>query len=133
MRSPFLQGGGDNQFNMLQKKKFLYDSSFAAHYNDGIWPYTLDYVVNGTQCGIEPCPKTSHEGIWQVPILPIKKLDGVDCNFLDTCIHQPDDTEEVFQILYNGFIKRYNSTKAPYLIYLHAECFKVSFTIAKTL
>ena len=48
-RAPFLQGGGDNMFNMLMNNNFLYDCSWptrAYGYIDaeyGLYPYTLDY------------------------------------------------------------------------------------------
>ena len=48
-RAPFLQGGGDTMFQMMEENNFLYDSSWPTRqygYIDAeyaMFPYTLDY------------------------------------------------------------------------------------------
>ena len=48
-RAPFLQGGGDDMFQMLSENNFKYDRSWPTRqfgYVDaetGLYPYTLDY------------------------------------------------------------------------------------------
>ncbi len=63
MRAPFLQIGGNKQFEMLYETNFTYDSSMAIFENSPpFWPYTLDYTINH-ECMIAPCPTKSFPGI----------------------------------------------------------------------
>ena len=49
MRSPFLQGGGDTMYSMLEHNNFRYDCTWPTRkfgFTDamqGLYPYTLDY------------------------------------------------------------------------------------------
>jgi len=61
MRAPFLQIGGDNMFSMLNRYGFYYDSSMSSEIPS--WPYTLENK-QPHDCNIEPCPKSSHPGMW---------------------------------------------------------------------
>lgn len=62
MRAPFLQGGGNKQFEMLHEENFTYDSSMPVFENSPpFWPYTLDYAINH-ECMIAPCPTKSFPG-----------------------------------------------------------------------
>lgn len=62
MRAPFLQGGGNRQFEMLHAENFTYDSSMPVFENQPpFWPYTLDYAINH-ECMIAPCPTKSFPG-----------------------------------------------------------------------
>lgn len=63
MRAPFLQSGGNNQFEMLYEANFTYDSSLPVLDNKPpYWPYTFDYAL-GHECMIPPCPTHSYPGI----------------------------------------------------------------------
>ena len=53
-RSPYLQLGGNRQFQVLFDNKFLYDSSMPT-LNAQFWPYTLDYKTT-QECTVGPCP-----------------------------------------------------------------------------
>jgi hypothetical protein len=65
MRAPFLQGGGNKQFEMLFEANFTYDSTMPVFENSPpFWPYTLDYAMNH-ECMIAPCPTKSFPGIQQ--------------------------------------------------------------------
>ena len=100
VRAPFLQGGGDVQFNMMEKLGFEYDSSMPSqdhgylNLEDGRWPYSLDYKVNelAEKCEIEPCPVCSHPGIWIQPLLELEDSligpsgNGYPCSMLDSCL-----------------------------------------------
>ena len=54
-RAPFLQGGGDTMFQMMEENNFLYDSSWPTRqygYIDAeyaMFPYTLDYKSKQVQ------------------------------------------------------------------------------------
>ena len=64
MRAPFLQIGGNKQFEMLWEANFTYDSSMPVFDNKPpFYPYTLDYAVNH-ECMITPCPSKSYPGLW---------------------------------------------------------------------
>ncbi|CAG2121774.1 unnamed protein product, partial [Medioppia subpectinata] len=59
MRSPFLQGGGNKQFEMLYEANFTYDSTMPIFENSPpYWPFTLDFASNH-ECMIAPCPTKS--------------------------------------------------------------------------
>lgn len=69
MRAPFLQGGGNKQFEMLHEENFTYDSSMPVFENSPpFWPYTLDYTINH-ECMIAPCPTKSFPGIQIIDFL----------------------------------------------------------------
>lgn len=62
MRAPFLQPGGNAQFEMLYEANFTYDSSLpVGENNPPYWPYTFDYAI-GHNCAIPPCPTRSFPG-----------------------------------------------------------------------
>lgn len=64
MRAPFLQPGGNNQFEMLYEANFTYDSSLPVFDNNPpFWPYTFDYSINH-ECMIAPCPTKSFPGLY---------------------------------------------------------------------
>lgn len=62
MRAPFLQIGGDEQFQMLMDANMTYDSSISIFDNaPPYWPYTLDFGIQH-DCMITPCPTRSYPG-----------------------------------------------------------------------
>ena len=57
IRVPYIQVGGNTEFEMLRKYTFLYESSMPTqkYIDPPLWPYTLTY--RSTQdCVIKPCP-----------------------------------------------------------------------------
>ena len=96
MRGPFLQGGGDVQYEMMAKKGFYYDNTMPSRQHgfvsidNGWWPYTEEFR-DTENCQIDPCPKCSHPGIWNQPILDLEDdlyIDpdhGFPCAMLDSC------------------------------------------------
>jgi len=72
MRSPFLETGGDTQYQMMSEAGFEYDSSFMVGPHGsggGAWPFTLDFPPTvPTYCTNLNCPRRSHPGIWQLPL-----------------------------------------------------------------
>ena len=101
LRVPFLQGGGDDMFKMMEENDFLYDCSAPSrnfgytNMANGRWPFTYDYK-SGMDCQIQPCPTCSFPGIWSQPILdfedgrvgenPGDLLHGYPCGMTDTCL-----------------------------------------------
>jgi len=149
-RAPFLQGGGDNMFQMLAENHFLYDCSWPTrNYGyleamNGLYPYTLDYK-SIQDCPIKPCPKCSWPGIWEQPMIdledewygsnPINPDNGNVCSMLDGCVIPDNFTKEhVYDMLMKNFRRVYvggkddfgddiEGTRAPWGLYMHAAWF----------
>jgi len=151
MRAPFLQGGGDNMFQMLAENNFLYDCSWptrAYGYIDaeyGLYPYTLDYASK-QDCPIAPCPECSHPGVWVQPMLDLEDewygsnpncpTCGNICSMLDGCVIPSDLTaDHVYNMIMKNFLRVYSGetdsetgnfqrgNKAPWGLYVHAAWF----------
>jgi len=150
-RAPYLQGGGDTMYQMLQEKGFTYDCTWPTRtygYVDaeaGLFPYTLDYK-SVQDCPIEPCPKCSHPGLWVQPMIDLEDEqlgvnpqfpdEGMPCSMLDACvIPQPPFTQQrVFDMLMKNFNRTYrgdyddfggwqDGNRAPWGLYMHAAWF----------
>jgi len=140
VRAPFLQGGGDAMYQMLQNKGFMYDCSAPSRlfgYTDlqyGRYPYTLDYY-NDMDCQIQPCPNCAFPGVWSQPMLdfeddrtgvnPIDPDHGFPCSMTDTCQLQPgNNAEEVYSMFMRNFNRSYHgTTRAPIGLYIHSAWF----------
>ena len=72
MRSPFLETGGDAQYQMMSEAGFEYDSSFMVGphgSSGGAWPFTLNFPPTvPTYCSNLNCPRRPHPGVWQLPL-----------------------------------------------------------------
>jgi len=128
MRSPFLQGGGDEMYSMLENNNFRYDCTWPSRefgFVDaemGIYPYTLDYK-SVQDCPIPPCPEDAHPGLWVQPMLdlesewlgtnPIHPGEGTPCSMLDACIiinygnYTNEDPQQVYDMLMKNFMRVY--------------------------
>jgi len=141
VRTPYLQSGGDEYFQMIMDKGFEYDCSAPSQlfgYQNlayGRWPYTYDYYSD-MDCQIEPCPQCSFPGIWSQPILDFEdgrsglpNGQGYPCGMTDTCLWDQDDLDtEDPDLVYNLFMKNFNrayngNTRAPIGIYIHSAWF----------
>jgi len=129
MRSPFLQGGGDNMYTMLENNNFKYDCTWPTrkfgYLNavQGLYPYTLDYKTV-QDCPIEPCPTCSHPKLWVQPMLdledewiganPQKPDNGMPCSMLDACTifkygnYTEEDPDQVYDMLMKNFQRVYH-------------------------
>ena len=98
MRAPFLQGGGNTQFKMMEDYDLKYDSTLTSreygytNMMNGIWPFTLDYQ-SVMDCQIEPCPDCAFPGKWIQPLLDLEDAwyipgyeGGQPCGMLDSCM-----------------------------------------------
>merc|ERR1711887_425616 len=150
-RAPFLQGGGDAMFQMLQENNFDYDCTWPTRkfgYIDaeaGLYPYTLDFAST-QDCPIEPCPKCSYPGLWVQPMIDLEDdwigsnpqlpNNGNVCSMLDGCVimNQPETAETVYDMLMKNFKRVYEGetdeygdfqpgNKAPWGLYMHAAWF----------
>ena len=116
-RSPSLKSQGDYQFRQLQSEKFLYDATLStSNKNDGtkVWPYTLDFGWQH-ECVQSNCPKKKYPGLWEVPVVPVRDfLDKHDCDYVDGCTIPPSSANQTFNMLWQAFLKHYNTNKAPF-------------------
>ena len=122
-RSPFIQPGGNTQFQVLRDRNFTYDSSllvWTPFNEDRVWPYTLDYQYPDlTPCMIFPCPTDKFPGLWELPIQPIPDHTGKLCTFLDRCI-ETKSRDDIYGYLSASFNSSYHRNKAPLIINMHA-------------
>jgi len=149
-RAPFLQGGGDVMYSMLEENSFRYDCTWPTRrfgYLDaeqGLYPYTLDYKTV-QDCPIEPCPECAHPKVWVQPLLDLEDeriINGVGqpCSMLDACVIIPhdnyvdEDVKQVYDMLMKNFMRVYHGeeddegnfldgNRAPWGLYMHAAFF----------
>ena len=133
MRAPFLQVGGNWQFQVIADMKqdgFQYDSSLISYihkfdpYPDPIWPYTLDYPTTD-DCGIDPCPDWTFRGVWEVPLVEYEDRDGSLCSMLDDCDSSVTE-DDLYQTILRNFENHYNTNRAPFGLFMHAPWLKKS-------
>jgi len=119
-RAPFLQSSGDATFTAMKNLGMFYDCSFPTtrFTNPPIWPYTLDQGFQH-DCLIPPCPQTKYAGIWTVPMVALNR-NNTDCSMADAC-DKPNNTNQTFQYLKTNFERHYNTSKAPFGVYLTAN------------
>jgi len=119
MRAPFLAVGGDTMFNMLNRYGLYYDSSMSVATPS--WPYTLEYKIPH-HCAVNPCPKESHPGMWEVPMTVLKDVRGGTCSMADGCFYE-EDAAAIQKIFTQNFLEHYTKSKAPFPLFFHAAWF----------
>jgi len=126
-RAPYLQPGGDTMFEAMARCGMLYDTSLpAAENNPPIWPYTLNHKST-QECKIGPCPKNSHPGLWEVPMVYYQdeqKPPSV-CAMIDAC-HDNGTKQSAYDLLLNNFLRHYLTNRAPFPMFMHAGWFTTS-------
>ncbi|XP_014662425.1 PREDICTED: uncharacterized protein LOC106805376 [Priapulus caudatus] len=121
VRAPYLQVGGEPQFEMMAANRFMYDASMTTLQMDPpLWPYTLDHGT-AHKCLIPPCPLASYSGLWEVPIISLYD-NGRLCNQLDQC-SSPQNRDDALKLLTSNFDRHYNTNKAPMQIILRPRWF----------
>lgn len=119
MRAPFLAVGGDTMVNMLNRYGFYYDSSMST--SAPSWPYTLEYKMPHS-CAVKPCPKSSHPGMWEIPMSVLKDIRGGTCSMADGCFYE-EEAASIQKIFTQNFLEHYTRTKAPFPLFFHAAWF----------
>lgn len=128
MRAPFLQVGGNTQFQViydLGMEGFQYDASLLSYnhllhpYPPPIWPYTMDHPVTD-ECAIPPCPDWTLYGVWEIPIVQYTDLYGDECAMLDDCDMPTDSEYDAYRLLQENFERHYYTNRAPFGIYMHS-------------
>lgn len=129
VRVPFLQIGGDTQFQMMADEGFQYDASFMTgpYPEGGMWPYTLDVPPQvPTHCSNMNCPKQAYPGMWEVPLNRWTGPSGHPCAMVDSCNTQPSGKGEALSYLWQNFNKQYYGNKAPVGVNMHAVWFQTA-------
>ncbi|XP_076448480.1 uncharacterized protein LOC143285139 [Babylonia areolata] len=128
MRVPFLQIGGDDQYQMLEDFGYTYDTSMVTGHlyrneDPPVWPFTLDYPPDSKTCSLTPCPAQSYPGLWEVPLIRWYGSNRLACAMPDACTTEPG-REGTFRFLTDNFRRHYGSNRSPLGIFLHASWFQ---------
>ncbi|XP_062597797.1 uncharacterized protein LOC134259213 [Saccostrea cucullata] len=128
-RSPFLEPMGDAQPNILQSLGYSYDATLtiskSKQTDRAPLPFTLDYGWP-YDCKIKPCPKSTHRGFWEVPVVSVTDYLGkYECVYVDGCNNPPPDEDSAYKFLWENFNSYYRTNKAPFGINMHAAWFYV--------
>ncbi|GAB1599314.1 uncharacterized protein LOC115211111 [Argonauta hians] len=138
-RSPFLQMGGNNQFDAVKKLGFSWDSSIVMgpdsdHNIDQFWPYTLDTPLQsnceqelsggypGRTCVNKKCPTKSYPGLWEIPVNRWYDKNKNPCSLFDGC-YRPRNFTEFSKFLMDSFDRSYNTNRAPAPFFMHVNFF----------
>ncbi|XP_066942872.1 chitin deacetylase 1-like isoform X2 [Macrobrachium rosenbergii] len=132
LRAPYLRVGGNNQFSMMEKNAFLYDSTMTAPLqNPPLWPYTLYYRMPHTCHGnLQNCPTRSF-AVWEMVMNEMdrreeptieEELPG--CAMVDSCFSNKPTADQFYKFLVNNFDRHYNTNRAPMGLYFHSAFLK---------
>ncbi|XP_011303655.1 uncharacterized protein Cda9 [Fopius arisanus] len=124
LRVPFLELSGNISFQGLKELGLIYDSSMPTiRYTDpALWPYTLEYASH-QDCMIEPCPTASFPNVWEVPMIMWKDEKSISCSMVDACVNIPKQAEPLSKWFISQFQRHYNSSRAPFPVFMHAAWF----------
>ncbi|ELU04282.1 hypothetical protein CAPTEDRAFT_24230, partial [Capitella teleta] len=125
-RVPYLETGGDAQFQMMTDAGYTYDSSFMTgpFIEGGVWPFTLHYPPSTVYCSNINCPKRSYPNLWEVPLNRWVGPDGRPCPMMDACDRQPKDKDDAKAFFLKNFNRHYRGNRAPFGLHLHAPWFQ---------
>lgn len=123
-RSPYLIAYGNDQFEILSKAGFAYDSTLTitkrSLIEESPVPFTMDYGWP-YPCSIPECPTDHFQGFWEVPIVTVlDKQARYPCVYVDGCANSPTNEEESFTFLLENFMSYYTMNKAPFGLNMHS-------------
>ncbi|XP_014365314.2 chitin deacetylase 8 [Papilio machaon] len=122
IRIPFLQMTGNASFQVMAATGLRYDSTWptTSFTDPGLWPYTLDYAST-QDCIVPPCPTASVPGVWVLPMISWRDLNGFPCSMVDACVFVPPhhDEEAWFKFILTNFERHYLGNRAPFGFYIH--------------
>lgn len=126
-RSPFLKPTGDLQPDALKKLGYTYDATLTfskrSFQEKPPGPFTLDFGYP-YECQVKPCPKHSHPGFWEVPVVSLLDYkQAYDCVYVDGCMNAPPDEEKAYKFLWDNFHNYYTTTRMPFGINMHPSWF----------
>ena len=88
----------------------IWDSSVSTLPLDKpVWPYTLDHKIPH-KCKIDSCPVKAYPGMWEVPLNShyVSDSTGGQCSYLDQCVFNYLDGNDVFEWLKEDFYRYHN-------------------------
>uniref|UniRef100_S4RYX3 Uncharacterized protein n=1 Tax=Petromyzon marinus TaxID=7757 RepID=S4RYX3_PETMA len=124
-RAPFLEKGGDTQFQALYDLNFKYEASLTASRDSTsrdppLWPYTLDF--RSTQdCGAHLCPVNSFPGLWVLPQPEYGAINGRPVFHISERLRAGHG--QVYRLLMRSFHRHYSLNRAPFVVSLSSSCF----------
>lgn len=121
MRAPMNEPGGDDQFEMLMKEDFMYDSTLKAGPADlnslQVWPFTLEEPFEHASCLSVKCPDKAYPALWVLPSLKLATSES-SCTYLDECVADFATSEEIFNLLVTNLLRNYKYNRAPFQVNL---------------
>ncbi|XP_071519200.1 chitin deacetylase 1-like isoform X2 [Panulirus ornatus] len=132
VRAPYLRVGGNNQFKMMEKNAFLYDSTITAPLqNPPLWPYTLYYRMPHTCHGnLQHCPTRSF-AVWEMVMNELDRRENPNidselpgCAMVDSCFSTKPNYGRFYEFLNNNFNRHYESNRAPLGLFFHSAFLK---------
>ncbi|KAG7174659.1 putative gastrolith protein 59-like [Homarus americanus] len=132
LRAPFLRVGGNNQFKMMEKNTFLYDSTISAPLRKTpLWPYTLYYrMPHACHGNLQNCPTRSF-AVWEMVMNEMDRRgefaihgDLPGCAMVDSCFSSKPTSEEFYNFLQKNFDRHYLTNRAPFGLYFHSAFLK---------
>ncbi|RKO82732.1 hypothetical protein BDK51DRAFT_24350 [Blyttiomyces helicus] len=124
-RHPFLLYTNGSIANVAASK-LLYDSSMSLDYTSfPTWPFTLDngvpFVCDAIDCPTQPY---KNPGLWEIPLYNLRANPNNSLNAaMDPNPIPPAITAneaDILTVLKYNFLNRYNSTRLPMGLYIHA-------------
>ncbi|KAI9011618.1 hypothetical protein DFJ74DRAFT_710532 [Hyaloraphidium curvatum] len=117
-RAPFLAYSLDTFRNLQTAGGFVYDSSMSTNGRNPHWPYTMDYGL-ADECFTGVCDNldTRFPGLWEIPMYQLHyPADGSILGLMDP---QFAGTEEILDMFKYNFRNHWQTSRAPFGIYLH--------------
>jgi len=110
-RAPFLQTSGDVTFQAMQKSGLKWDCSYPTikYSEPAAFPYTMDYGF-AQDCQIKPCPTSTYPGVWNVPMVVLRDVEGHTCSMADGCANRFAILSGIFQDSFRiltGFLRNF--------------------------
>ena len=132
VRAPYLRVGGNNQFVMMERENFLYDSTIVAPLADvPLWPYMMFHRMPHECHGhIQSCPTRSYP-LWEVVMNELdRREDPVNeeplpgCAMVDSCFSNKATGDQFYTFLNNNFNRHYTTNRAPMGLFFHSAFLK---------
>ncbi|XP_076266915.1 chitin deacetylase 8-like [Rhynchophorus ferrugineus] len=120
--TPQFQLAGDNSIKAFVQQGFAYDSSWPT--KSPYFPYTFDYASTQS-CDVgNSCPKESHPGFWEAPIIDLVSEDDV-CATIAACFRQRNNQtkEEISDWLVQQVDTQRQANRAPVILIIESTWF----------
>ena len=132
VRAPYLRVGGNNQFKMMEKAFFIYDSTITAPLqNPPFWPYTLYHrIPHACHGNSQNCPTRTY-AIWEMVMNELDRREEPSiehelsgCAMVDSCFSNKPSYDQFYNFLMHNFNRVYETNRAPLGLYFHSAFLK---------